>query len=131
MPKVTTSLLVQRDGGIAIAPNEGTAMIAMVLRTKVAEDTDDGEYVARFPALPGRLGIGDTADEARDSLVAVVTEWITLFAEHNGLDKLQAYFVEQGFQMVPRPFVRPELDDPSDEFAVLNLPVPRPSREHA
>lgn len=88
-------------------------------------ENEQEEYVARFPAFPGRLGIGDTRDQAMDSLRCVLEEWVTLFLERNSIEDFQHYLLDEcGFQLVQRPFKKAPSESEGWEQALLSVPIP-------
>lgn len=124
MPPYTTCCFAHEHAMAMMFYDDDSGFVLMSLDAFI-EVNDDSEYVARFPAFAGRLGIADSREDALDSLRAVVEEWVTLFLEHNDIAEFQKYLLEEcSFHLLSRPFKPAPHESEGAEQALLNVRFP-------
>ncbi len=76
------------------------ARVSIFPSIQFLKDADTGTLLSRCPAFPAQIGIGRTRKESEDSLEKVLTTYIKMFADENGLDIFRDRLLKIGFRPI-------------------------------
>jgi hypothetical protein len=89
----------EHDEGLALITEESRGHYVLRFRLTHQHTNDQGLALARFPAFPSVIGIGQTMEESAVSLEQLFRAYVVKFLDKNGMQKFEAKLGDLGFAL--------------------------------